>query len=480
MARPAADAKKATDPPPRIKVSNDFSWVRKPVPCMTEQECTAYAVLCALSDCSSDRFLNVRELFSLARQVCDDEAGHIAKDLVDAPTCLRVLEQLHVTHMFDGVERMQEFISIVDPCAGGLLDTAELEKAVDAVKENRPEGWPRCYGDSWVRGVVHVPLGSEARRLETEAPAREGEFKTGFGHAAFTESVLMLGLLHMHGDGVVIKASAPGGLKGLWLVGYLQSRFEELQRELQQTVVESRKRLSSYSSLSLSVQDPPGIKSPEQPSSPSRRSLASPADRRPSSPAISRQNSLFVSPSSPAFRRQSSSGVLPGGVLLPSVPEPPRPATPEPLDHGRGTIKFDWVQCAKLAYYKSNLERLLAKHPDLFAPWVDEEDPEDAPEQRFRTKPACRQCGRVRERSGFGTVFCHVCSGVDEQPLCDTMLYPVLQRDKWRRELGGLKDSDLERKPLTPIESVALGSSGQLASLASLLAAPQLKAFLPP
>lgn len=127
------------------------------------------------------------------------------------------------------------------------------------------------------------------------------------------------------------------------------------------------------------------------------------------------------------------------------------------------------------AQYASFLERLLDNHPDMFDKWfehrmdlpaVDRRRPSksvagvQAPSQpetksvqseksdksvQIRTKSVvhedsrvpfavCTVCHRKRDRFGIGHVFCHACSAVDDVPLCEALLFPVLQRRRLRQE----------------------------------------------
>eukprot|EP00747_Dinoflagellata_sp_TGD_P050923 gnl/TRDRNA2_/TRDRNA2_147044_c1_seq1.p1 gnl/TRDRNA2_/TRDRNA2_147044_c1~~gnl/TRDRNA2_/TRDRNA2_147044_c1_seq1.p1 ORF type:complete len:297 (-),score=32.94 gnl/TRDRNA2_/TRDRNA2_147044_c1_seq1:106-939(-) len=47
----------------------------------------------------------------------------------------------------------------------------------------------------------------------------------------------------------------------------------------------------------------------------------------------------------------------------------------------------------------------------------------------------CENCARPRTSFGVGSVYCHACSGIDDRPLRESILWPVLERRRLRREV---------------------------------------------
>merc|ERR1711976_360532 len=80
------------------------------------------------------------------------------------------------------------------------------------------------------------------------------------------------------------------------------------------------------------------------------------------------------------------------------------------------------------ATYRSYCLRMLDEKPDMFKPWDDVKvddiflntsvDAETGPNEE------CSTCNRRRNSWGMGNVFCHICSGVDDQPLPEHFLQP--------------------------------------------------------
>lgn len=82
-------------------------------------------------------------------------------------------------------------------------------------------------------------------------------------------------------------------------------------------------------------------------------------------------------------------------------------------------------------------------------------------------RATCGFCGLRRNNRGVGVVFCHVCSGVDDRPLSDSMLYAVFERKglEWRKALLANAGSDSE-EPKKDDEENASGSGSACAQKA--------------
>merc|ERR1712048_1484991 len=67
----------------------------------------------------------------------------------------------------------------------------------------------------------------------------------------------------------------------------------------------------------------------------------------------------------------------------------------------------------------------------------------------------CEDCGFRLNPSAIGDLFCHVCSGVDQQPVSDCILYPVFERCGMYRDLHAAGHAAEHQKELaTQAESV--------------------------
>ncbi|CAE8626911.1 unnamed protein product, partial [Polarella glacialis] len=176
---------------PRLKESADFSWIRKPFRLMSEVERKSYVLLCALGRCEVDHCNTVRSLFALAKEMGDDYG------LMDHDAMSRAMKYLRVSHNFDADE-FKDFAQALDcatSCEDGLVDPAELEKAVDYARQDMFRRFPEI---SRTKGVCIVPLGQKARCLSdapsleliegTDEPLERG----AFGAAAFAECLMLL------------------------------------------------------------------------------------------------------------------------------------------------------------------------------------------------------------------------------------------------------------------------------------------------
>jgi len=85
-----------------------------------------------------------------------------------------------------------------------------------------------------------------------------------------------------------------------------------------------------------------------------------------------------------------------------------------------------------IAIYQSYDLRMLTEKPDIFENWdamkVGDIFQQTSVDQETRAGEQCSTCGRLRNHRGTGSIFCHICSGVDDKKLEQSILYPVLQR----------------------------------------------------
>jgi hypothetical protein len=327
----------------------------------------------------------------------------------------------------EGEKDIADFIALVDTNSGGLLDPAEREKAVDCVQQDLQQ---RGIGKDGGAGVVSdgAQLGWEARRLSRKptrfGPHGDNEVRAAFGLEAFVESLLLLGCMHMHADGKSLKVLAPGGLKGLWLVAFLQHRFDLLSTEPTppSTARLSSSRLGSKSSLALGGRALPDA---------SNQSIAgSDVQRRHSADGPVRPPVTDAKQPTPAGQAKQPNLKLKQAVRKMSkllkeeaADQLPVPPTPPPCT----------------AAYATSLQCLLNEHRNLFAELDGRND-----EQSCADKGAgpsgklCEVCQHVRDERGFGNIFCHACSGVDDLPLKESQLYPVFLRRRLTHDIKEL------------------------------------------
>jgi len=114
------------------------------------------------------------------------------------------------------------------------------------------------------------------------------------------------------------------------------------------------------------------------------------------------------------------------------------------------------------AHYQTVSAALLEKIPELFTRCLnpDEEVPMVEP-WASESQKRCSHCKRQRSKRGLGSVFCHVCSCVDSQPLLENLLYPVIERSRLRRQLAAAqkvharKDSAAPSMPGSQVQTPA-------------------------
>ncbi|CAE8733884.1 unnamed protein product [Polarella glacialis] len=431
---------------PRLKESADFSWIRKPFRLMSEVERKSYVLLCALGRCEVDHCNTVRSLFALAKEMGDDYG------LMDHDAMSRAMKYLRVSHNFDADE-FKDFAQALDcatSCEDGLVDPAELEKAVDYARQDMFRRFPEI---SRTKGVCIVPLGQKARCLSdapsleliegTDEPLERG----AFGAAAFAECLMLLGCMYMHRSGVTLKTMAPGGVKSLWLVSFLQHRFGTLLKEnataLEKeaaALAEAQAALKAAASarrayceetkwyceetkkpeIMTAVQQldeleeaprnrkagrfnttaPPTPPTPSK--SPIRRMMNAPSLSSDDDSVLSRNGPL--SPSKTAARERKRRNSMPTTPVVRTVPvvESDEPLACEALPGGFTR----WVN--GVGYDKSSEEKSEVES------WTSQAD------------EILGCSGRQRDKRGLGSVFCHACSCVDAKPLSTNILYPVI------------------------------------------------------
>lgn len=474
---------------PRIKESTDCTWVKKRFSSMSEEERSAYSLLNAIADCTAERFLNVRGLLQWAGAI------GLPKGDMEIAVVLRALKELKIVHGYDSADNFKEFVGVVDPYNKNcreLLDPSDLEKAVDAVRDDRVCRWPKGWQE---RGAERVPLGERARELSIAAERsqalseklrqalpsedtlendvsneHESQPRTAFCLAAFVETLLFLGMQHMHGNGVPVKTAAPGGVKSLWLIAFLHARFDQavLDWQARSSKDKSKTPLSftpswTDGSRSRGSSDfdstgtrPAAISSFTDATSPAShmsddRPLSAKHDEvrrlEPRRQVDERASEVAVSPVSSVVKKNSRRNSTPGvgGTTVKQVRL--ETATTEvssrvPISRATSGLKHsqteEFLVRPEGAKYVSRLQSMLQEQPDLFSKYLDgpgEPAGEDDPVWGKNISSNCDTCGRKTDNHGLGSVFCHACSGVDFRPLSDSILYSVFERVHQRRML---------------------------------------------
>eukprot|EP00929_Paragymnodinium_shiwhaense_P045461 TRINITY_DN2322_c0_g3_i1.p1 TRINITY_DN2322_c0_g3~~TRINITY_DN2322_c0_g3_i1.p1 ORF type:complete len:1536 (-),score=403.60 TRINITY_DN2322_c0_g3_i1:207-4814(-) len=547
------------EPPPKIKQVNSFKWIEKPFAQMNKEQFAAYSLLVALDDCRSDYFTNVRGI--IARTGVKNVKG-----VLEASTFYDALEEMHVMHPYDR-ETLKAFINAVDPQTGDdMLDAAELEKALDKVEEDRQR---RNTGQQGA-GRISKALGEEVHRDRSEVATNSEEAakileaqEMAFGYAAFTETLLLLGLMHMHGSPADVKATAPAGIKCLWMIAYLRMKFTGLVEE------EEKKKAAALEKSQAGEQEEPAPPPPEQPQierrvsrqrgrvekkticscgnvfMPDAKFCRNCGAKRPQSVTV--VETLEVEDSESEEEEQVVCSTC-SNALMPDAKFCRKCGAKRPEKKKKEKKAKVFDPCWKCgltehlpqdcnapqpegSFYRPALQRLLLSHPDLFEkfkiesegwrlekekhvsiqtmaaaacaaavvtktqgqgdrltvststlriPGQASEDKElvtsrrnsmsqgkrgsMVPMSRAQERSVqvqqpkwritgdaerlpgttCSSCGRDRDESAIGDMFCHCCSGVDETPLCDTLLYPIFCRRgvKMRMQLFEQKEKD--------------------------------------
>lgn len=458
------DASRPHVPKPRVKVSADWTWVRKPFESMSQVERNTYSLLVALNDCVQDSFLHIRGLVKACG--LGDEKGCLKLESVP-----KVFDLLHVEHGFtqDQLHAVARLVDpgadFYDPSVGAGLDAADLEKAVDCVREDFLKR--KLILPDMAKSSRRKNLGEEARRLSSDAKdamaaavqaqaedasessndarrehseARSSspqdvsppEPRTAFGFAAFVETLLLLGVAHMYREGVAVKASAPGGIKAMWFMSFLCYQFCRL--------LESPKNTGQATSEKVA---------PKKSVTPLSRTSSS------LSPAWPDNTNASSSRHSSKAESSSAQNFFSASLKHNGAPEMPPSG----------------------ARYVSCLERLLRDHADLFEcvlSHVVHPAPKEPPDSLTSNgeAEACGHCRRMYSTAGSsraGSLFCHKCSGVDDQPLTQSILFPLLDRRVLKRLLKTPPASDLsDHNCRTNFDS---SSSSSLSSTPPILSA---------
>merc|ERR1711964_623625 len=103
--------------------------------------------------------------------------------------------------------------------------------------------------------------------------------------------------------------------------------------------------------------------------------------------------------------------------------------------------------------YHSYCLRTLSESPDIFHPWDDVKVDggifqATSVDSDSRAGEECRTCHRRRNNRGIGSIFCHACGGVDDQPLANHLLQPVLERTRLHLNMRDKKQREEEEERL--------------------------------
>lgn len=433
---------------PRVKVTASFSWLQKPFREMTDKELKGYSLLISLDECCRDHFLNVRGLV-LVGKIQRSRQGFLSYIAF-----MELLKKFRITHGFETSSQLQEFMQVIDPCSGGQLDPVELEKAINAVREDearrRPNAEPR--GGPWSQ-----TLGEEARRLSSEpleVDSSGNEVPVAFNLPAFVETLLLLGHLHMQGSGAFVKCCAASAAKATYVVNCLHhqhDRLVKLHNEQRKKATMSAAEQAATVLVRPRSPPPAAETKKEDPSKltgsmplnkmvgAARKVLRDAKDTK--EERLHHRNAVVTAvvdvvptqaaelPKSPAT--QQSSKTDEGGPLIPPSPS----SRGQRTDSARTTAQQEhWPDTAA---YTSVADVLTKSNQDIFKRWMEGEGklPQLSPWFSDSNK-ICSKCKRQRDSQGIGNVFCHVCSCVDAKPLNETLLYPAMDRARLRRKMG--------------------------------------------
>lgn len=433
---------------PRVKVTASFSWLQKPFREMTDKELKGYSLLISLDECCRDHFLNVRGLV-LVGKIQRSRQGFLSYIAF-----MELLKKFRITHGFETSSQLQEFMQVIDPCSGGQLDPVELEKAINAVREDearrRPNAEPR--GGPWSQ-----TLGEEARRLSSEpleVDSSGNEVPVAFNLPAFVETLLLLGHLHMQGSGAFVKCCAASAAKATYVVNFLHhqhDRLVKLHNEQRKKATMSAAEQAATVLVRPRSPPPAAETKKEDPSKltgsmalnkmvgAARKVLRDAKDTK--EERLHHRNAVVTAvvdvvptqaaelPKSPAT--QQSSKTDEGGPLIPPSPS----SRGQRTDSARTTAQQEhWPDTAA---YTSVADVLTKSNQDIFKRWMEGEGklPQLSPWFSDSNK-ICSKCKRQRDSQGIGNVFCHVCSCVDAKPLNETLLYPAMDRARLRRKMG--------------------------------------------
>jgi hypothetical protein len=417
----------------RLKLHTDLDWLSQPLDDMSGPQKSAYALLSALCDCSSDRF-------QPARRLLVSTGGLDAEGFVDARGLLMALDTFDITHTIGTEEEMCEIMRLLDSECDNKLDAFSLDKGTEYVRENRRLRWPEIYGreERAEAGLGDAcggtSLGAEARRLSDKVGG-----SACFGPDAFVESLLFVGMQHMYCAGTAVKSATPGGVMAMWLVVFLHSRFDDLR--LMRETAAKEALLAGEERLPFRTPPAVGIE-PGGASECSTRAPTRPSTRQSTRP-----------PSRPPSR--GSQGVEAAAVLEASRLRLACELAPKEVDYG-----CEPRPPVNEARYDTFLDRLLGERPDLFEDALLAKDHMQRRRTGFnvlpprdvvsgRREPAvrlwqmaglqCETCSRKRDARGIGGMFCHDCSGVDDSVLAESSLSQVFERRSLRQEIKALR-----------------------------------------
>lgn len=431
---------------PRVKVTASFSWLQKPFREMTDKELKGYSLLISLDECCRDHFLNVRGLVQVGK------IQRSRQGFLSYIAFMELLKKFRITHGFETSSQLQEFMQVIDPCSAGQLDPVELEKAINAVREDearrRPNAEPR--GGPWSQ-----TLGEEARRLSSEpleVDSSGNEVPVAFNLAAFVETLLLLGHLHMQGSGALVKCCAASPAKATYLVNFLHhqhDRLVKLHNEQRQKATMSAAEQAA--TVLVRPRSPPATQEDNSNLTGSmalskmvgaaRKVLRDAKDTK--EERLHHRNAVVTAvvdidptpaelPKSPATQQSAKSPKTDEGGPL----HPPSPSgRGQRADSARTTAQQEhWPDTAS---YTSVADVLTKSNQDIFKRWMEGEGklPQLSPWFSDSNK-ICSKCKRQRDSQGIGNVFCHVCSCVDAKPLNETLLYPAMDRARLRRKMG--------------------------------------------
>lgn len=276
---------------------------------------------------------------------------------------------------------------------------------------------------------------------------------TAFGYAAFAESLLRIGIGRMHSSGVSIQASAPGGVKGLWLMSFLRYQFLLLLQDNSDAptppgVAPGAGKMTSFAlggrftpDSEASTRPPTRENPPATESFPGGRSQTPTASLSPghqpwASPGGKKEGGLLAQASTGfgTFNVPHSSGTKTWAPFRRKNPPENSPAEREEDPPSETIARLTLEEMPPTgSSYTSFRTRLFGKHPDMFQRFdqgrlLDGQPLGSFVEDASRIGEVCSICQRRRNRRGVGDVFCHGCSGIDKGILSQSVMYPVLDR----------------------------------------------------
>lgn len=476
-------------PSPRKQLNPiDMCWVKMSFAQMSEERLKAYALLRALGHCASDSFQTIVGLFDTVLddepELSDDDdaSSRLSKKskkpscerMVDASDFLDALSRLNIKHNWD-IEDAETFVKLLSPdSVDNTIRLLDLDKAVGRVREDmqrRSGKDPSCMGDSdaFYRSTEYefdecgparsplgnLALGDEARVSENEIGwlCKAGETSTSllFGPAAFMECLLRIAVKHLHSTGMPARSAMPGGAKAVWLLTHLNDRFIRIkagEKLKQRTATPEAPPATTPSVVNSSprVRTPGRSPEPEperqRPMSSTTRASRGGQSRSQSVTMGSLPTNLLVERPSTGMSRKESNAGLP--TKLPACGAPaqtPKAVKPDSSRKESRASDFSMIP-GDMTYIPKRMRAV--EHAQLFdgLPWLAKSG---------SGGKKCETCGCRESTDGLGSMHCHECSGVDRMRLAENPLWPVLRRQRLRREMkqaDALKeDSTLDAKP---------------------------------